>query len=279
MGGGKERDNLIFQNDYGIEEVEGMKRLQLLILVLFFTVLVFMVQPIMAREMTLFGNPLSLYGYLTQGVSYSLRNDTHYDTEGDLQSLLTNLFMEAKYLPCKDWQFLISTRLSADWIYQLKRDDRSWNDRLFAESRSHLNFDNKYWEVLNEVHLSYTSAKTMLRVGKQVVKWGQTDGFRLMDQINPQDGRRGMSDVKFENSIIPIWLIRGEYAEQVQMNWLTEIGVQFIFNPNAKFIPNQAIEVGNDKGGIWAPNIEIPGPFPGGYAHLGSNNWDLKMPW
>ena len=51
---------------------------------------------------------------------------------------------------------------------------------------------------------------------------------------------------------------------------MQDLAFQFIFNPNFQFRGNQNIEPGNDYMGIWAPNIEILGPFPKGYAHLGS---------
>jgi len=255
-----------------------MKRIQLLILSLII-VLALMIQPVKALETRLFDEPLSLAGYMTQGASYGLEGK-HYDTERGFQSFLWNLFLEGKYTPYKDLQLYASTKMTADWIYQVKADGRQWNDQLFEESHGHLNFDDKYWQVLNEAHVTWSSENFMMRIGKQIVSWGQTDGFRLMDQINPIDQRRGFSDVKFENTIIPVWLARGEYSIPVMSKWLQEIGAQFVFNPNAKFIPNQALfyEVGNDVGGIWSPNVVVYGPFPGGKAHLGSPLWGLKSP-
>ena len=44
-----------------------------------------------------------------------------------------------------------------------------------------------YWQLLKEVHLTWTPKNFNFRVGKQIVVWGETDGFRLMDQINPLD--------------------------------------------------------------------------------------------
>jgi hypothetical protein len=38
---------------------------------------------------------------------------------------------------------------------------------------------------------TWTPGDFLFRVRKQIVRWGETDGFRLMDQINPLDQRRG----------------------------------------------------------------------------------------
>jgi hypothetical protein len=93
----------------------------------------------------------------------------------------------------------------------------------------------------------------MVRAGKQIVVWGETDGFRLMDQINPLDQRRGFADVEFESTIIPIWLMRLNYSPKLNSDWLLDLGFEFTFNPNAEFIPNQDILPGNDMEGSGRP--------------------------
>jgi hypothetical protein len=113
----------------------------------------------------------------------------------------------------------------------------------------------------------------MFRVGKQIISWGQTDGFRLMDQINPLDQRRGFADVEFETTIIPISLVRADYAPKVDSTWLQDLKFQVWFNPNIDFIPSQEIRVGNNKGGIWSPNIVL-----GTRTFLGSFDIDVEKP-
>ena len=58
-----------------------------------------------------------------------------------------------------------------------------------------------------------------------------------MDQINPIDQRRGFTDVEFENTIIPIWLIKGEYYPKMNLGWLQDLGFELTMNPNVTFIP------------------------------------------
>jgi hypothetical protein len=168
--------------------------------------------------------------------------------------------------------------LTVDWAYQLNADRDSWHDKLFAKSKDRLNVDDADWQLLKEARVTWSPSDFMFRVGKQIVAWGETDGFRLMDQINPLDQRRGFADVEFETTLIPIWLVRADYYPKIKSNWLQDLGFEFIFNPNAEFIPDQGIQPGNDVGGIWAPNVLIPGPFPFGEAHLGSTFNDIKKP-
>lgn len=239
---------------------------------------IFILSPAMAEELILFGRPLNLLGYMTQGGAISLVNKGEYDTEKGLQSALMNLFAEGDYKISSELKFYSSSMLTVDWAYQLNANRDSWHEKLFSKSLGHLNVDGKYWQVLKEAHVTWTPGHCMLRVGKQIVSWGEMDGIRLMDQINPLDQRRGFADVEFETTIIPIWLIRANYSPPIYSSWLQDLGFEFIFNPNADFIPNQLIRTGNDEGGIWAPNILIPGPFPFGEAHLGSTIADIKKP-
>ncbi len=169
------------------------KRLSILVWVAA-VILVLGVSPAPARELLLFDRPLTLLGYITQGAGFSLSHE-HYDTEEGLQTALTNLFLETDYKMTDKLKFYTSGRLSVDWAYQLNSDRDSWNDKLFNKSKGHLNVDGNYWQILNEAHFTWTPGNFFFRLGKQIVSWGEMDGFRLMDQINPLDSRRGFADV------------------------------------------------------------------------------------
>lgn len=237
--------------------------------------------PGMAREVMLFGKPLTLLGYATQGASVSLKPnaDGYYDTEKGLQMALMNLFIEGDYKAADTLKFYTSVKLTTDWAYQIKANDASWSDKLFDKSKNHLNVDGQYWQVLNEAHFTFTPGNFFFRLGKQVVSWGEMDGFRVMDQINPLDVRHGLGDVEFENTIIPIWLLRTEFYPRISTKWLQDLAFEFVFNFNADNIYDQGIRTGNDGGGIWAPNIRIPDPTaPFGEVRVGSDISDIEQP-
>ena len=214
-------------------------------------------QPALAKQFTLFGKPLNLFGFASQSAQFSLKGDNYFVEQGLQQALLT-VFAEADYRPRSDLTFYISGILTMDLIYDLKHDDRSWNEKLFSQSRGRMYLDDHDWQFLKECHVTWTPGTFLFRVGKQIVSWGEMDFFRIMDQINPTDDRRGFSDVEFETTIIPIWLIRAEWWPQLNLGFAEETGLQFIFNPNAEFIANQRLETGNDFGGIWSAGAEIP---------------------
>jgi hypothetical protein len=252
------------------------KRVTVLMVVIII-VAAFWVSPATARELLLFDKPLTLLGYATQEAALGLHNA--YDTEAGLQSALMNLFIEAEYKPLSQLKFYTAERLTLDWAYQLNADRDSWEAKGFNKSHGRFNVDSKYWQILNEAHATWTPGNFFFRLGKQIVSWGEVTAYRVMDQINPVDYRRGFADVEFENTIIPIWLLRSEFYPRISTSWLQDLAFEFVFNPNATWIPNQDIHLGNDDGGIWAPNIRVFDPTsPRKEDRIGSANLDVPKP-
>lgn len=231
----------------------------------------------MAASFMLGGEEARVLGYITQGLNYGWHDE--YDTKKGVKNALTTIFAEGAW-SSHPVSVYMSGKLNVDWTYQIYDNNDEWNDKLFSESKSNLNIDDEYWQLLNEMHVTVTPGNVKARLGKQLVVWGQTDFFRLMDQINPQDNRRGFSDVEFADTLIPIWLATAEYHAPTLIGPVEDLGIQFVFNPNADFIPDQSPKLGNDEGGVWAPNLEVPlgGPYPFDYARLGSSPTTLEEP-
>lgn len=247
-----------------------------------------------ATEFMVGGSPAHVMGYIDQGAAYGIAGD-HFDTKKGFQSAIFSGLLEGDYAPTPELKFFASGKFTADWAYDILNDNGEWKDKKFSDSRDALYLDTGWRKMLHEAHVTWGSGNLNVRVGKQIVSWGETDGLRIMDQINPLDQRRGLADVEFENTIIPIWLVKTEYFFKPQSSWLQDIGLELVFNPNADFQPNRGLEVGNDKGGIWAPNIDL-GQIPVAFdpvtgapiafapARLGSfvqridqpNAWDRK---
>ena len=231
--------------------------------------------PCMAINFTLGGKQATLMGYVNQGISLGIAGK-EYDTRQDFQSALFQALFELQLDLSHDLKFFSSVGINADWAYPILTEDSEWKDKQFDHSRDELLIFGDRRDILHEFHLTWTPGNWYFRVGKQIVVWGETDGFRLMDQINPLDQRRGMTDVEFETTILPIWLVRAEYYLQPNSSWLQDLGFEFIFNPNPDFRGDEAIMPGNDKSGIWAPKIKIP--MGDDYAHLGSFDLHLHKP-
>lgn len=217
--------------------------------------------------------PLYLMGYAKMNLALGV-GDKDFNSQQQLNSAAYTFLVESQYSPTPDLKLFASGMLAGDLIYDMLSDDDKWDKKGFSDSRSRLAHDTDFEEVLHEAHLTWSRGNFFTRIGKQIVVWGETDGFRLMDQINPLDQRRGITDVEFENTVLPIWLVRTEYFLNPQSSWLEDLGFEFIFNPNASFQPNKPIVPGNDVAGVWAPKVIAQ--LPMGEARLGSLNTDIE---
>ena len=225
-----------------------------------FFILSFMAVPAGAKEYTFEdGGVFNVLGYVSQAAQFGVAGDK-YDTEEGLQSALMNIFVEGDYQPNDSLKLYASGMLTVDWIYDIKHSDDSWRDKRFNESRDNFYVDDESWQLLKEAHVTWSPGDFVFRMGKQIVSWGEMDFIRVMDQINPTYDARGFADVEFETTVIPIWLMRADYWPDMGAvgGAFQDLGIQLVFNPNAQFIPYQGLAVGNEVGGIWAPNYILP---------------------
>ena len=64
-----------------------------------------------------------------------------------------------------------------------------------------------------------------MRLGKQQVVWGQADGIKVLDVVNPQSYREFILD-DFDNSRIPLWMVNWEIPfgdeSELQVLWIPD---------------------------------------------------------
>jgi hypothetical protein len=60
-------------------------------------------------------------------------------------------------------------------------------------------------------YLDWERGPVFLRVGRQILAWGETDVFRLLDNINPLDDSFGGFFIALDERRLPIEMIRGSY--------------------------------------------------------------------
>lgn len=85
---------------------------------------------------------------------------------------------------------------------------------------------------LRELYLDFSFEDANLRLGKQQVVWGQADGLKLLDVVNPQDFSRFILD-QFDQSRIPIWMVNLELflpIGDLQLLWIPDASVHNLAN-------------------------------------------------
>jgi len=105
---------------------------------------------------------------------------------------------------------------------------------------------------LREFYLEAYPFDTYLKVGKQQIVWGQTDGIKVLDRVNPQRYREFILE-DFDDSRIPLWAIKWEFS--VNKNWDGQLIL----------LPDQTYHEIPEAGAAYAPTSPelVPTPPPG----------------
>ncbi|WP_298534920.1 DUF1302 family protein [uncultured Algibacter sp.] len=100
-----------------------------------------------------------------------------------------------------------------------------WSRRLFIGDRTNLELRELYYQTK-------IGGNFRIMLGKQQIVWGETDGLKLLDVVNPQNFREFILD-GFEDSRIPLWSLKSEFD-------LDDIAVQLVWIPDNTYhiIPN-----------------------------------------
>lgn len=133
--------------------------------------------------------------------------------------------------------------LKPEFVYKLNRHSKFvFKGLIYSEFEDNLEKGkpeqntvsnlSKRWRLGNKTDLElrefyfYTNLfkKIKLTLGKQQIVWGETDGLKLLDVINPQNLREFFLD-DFEDSRIPLWSIKAYFD-------IKNIGVQLIWIPD-----------------------------------------------
>lgn len=124
--------------------------------------------------------------------SFSIRNRTGFRTDEPRVFQMSRTFLDAKGI----------YKISDDW-------------RLTLEARAHydpverLGFPKSVWIDPRQVLLDGKVKKVDLKLGLQQVVWGQADGLRVLDVINPLDYREFILE-DFLDSRRPLWMARAD---------------------------------------------------------------------
>ncbi|MEH6826026.1 MAG: DUF1302 family protein [Motiliproteus sp.] len=105
---------------------------------------------------------------------------------------------------------------------------------------------------LRELYWQYSAESSFWQIGKQQVVWGEADGLKLLDRVNPQSFAEFILD-DFDDSRIPLWMINAQFtvAENATLQLL--------------WIPDSSAHELAPEGSVFAftsPTL-VPTPVPG----------------
>ena len=97
-----------------------------------------------------------------------------------------------------------------------------------ADNRQILGHQDELWNAYGQGSIG----PLFLRIGRQDLSWGETDGFRLLDMIEPLDNRFGLPLVEdLDDRRIPLWMMRGTLALPWRGENVTNLTVDSYFVP------------------------------------------------
>jgi len=173
----------------------------------------FFFRPAMATPYDLCGKELSIEGFVRQEFAFGVAPDNRLKTnQSGLHSAYQMWYLDTDLWLTKNLEVRGIFRLWGDLSYQLLSHNSRF-EKYFMPSKHNLNWDDDIDQILREFYISYSTPKFLIKMGKQQIAWGEADGLRLMDVINPLDVRRGpFYDTQgYEEVRIPKWLIKTEF--------------------------------------------------------------------
>ncbi len=193
---------------------------------------------------------LDVHGFISQETSWGIGSTHDFHNISDLFTIQLETGFTPSGILGQYVSFYGILRFRADWAYSINRGSGWWDkggDGLKGSysfhKREHLHEyswaygRNRDEDLPREIYADIYLGNWQFRIGKQQVVWGESDGIRLMDCINPQDlqfqGWFYDSDEGYESSRIPLWLIKAEYffPHEWFNGLIRDQSVEFIINP------------------------------------------------
>ncbi|MCX5904530.1 MAG: hypothetical protein NTV89_13930 [Proteobacteria bacterium] len=189
----------------------------------------------------------------------------HTNADQMLTSALINILYKAKEDQCQTlnlfgaFKYYYDLAPATDHAQRsaVPSDQRSWYQKPKDE------------DIIAEAYADYIRGPFNIKIGKQIVVWGETDIKRTVDVVNPLDLRYGSPGVvSWAEMKIGMWMMRGFYQSQLPGNLLFE----FIYNPG--YFQGMRLPVEGTQWGPWPDTVSFnPGHGPGIY------NWTVTKAW
>jgi len=163
--------------------------------------------------------------------------------------------------PLGEGDLTVLTRATLDIEEQLNLSGTPSSYAQLAKPRAtnehgETNIRELYWEFHQE--LGNQGDSIFWKLGKQQVVWGEADGLKLLDVVNPQSYREFILD-DFDDARIPLWMINAEIPlnddAQIQVLWIPDTTTHDLAPPHSAFSFSSPLLVPQAESGL-ALNFE-----------------------
>lgn len=128
-----------------------------------------------------------------------------------------------------------------------------------------------------EAYVDISKGPTFVRIGRQTLAWGETDIFRLLDNVNPLDNTYGFIFEDLDDRRIPIDMIRASYNFG-KVGKITDFGLEGFWSPG--FVENTVAPFG-PRGSRYAYPLGLTNLGPNGLGGdiIPMSNWAGEAGW
>ena len=138
--------------------------------------------------------------------------------DNNINLFLNTILTEWTYEPTSKFKFFAQVRFMDDSTERVSKHLPRYHAFSEFDGDSYLTrwTDNTHESLeLRTCYIDYVVGNLWLRAGKQSIVWGETDGIRLLDVVNPIDLSKQLwfepIYEQFDNIRIPLWSLRATY--------------------------------------------------------------------
>jgi hypothetical protein len=177
------------------------------------------------------GKEVTMDGFFRQEFLFNTNGNSDYNTnQTGLNGAYQMWLVDANLKWNDNLEIRGIFRMWGDLAYYMLQNNHHWN-QFYAGSERQLAWDTNWDQIVRELYFTYSTDKFLFRAGRQQVGWGEADGLRVMDIINPLDARRmfqfydteGYEEVRIPKLIIKTEFYPGNiwkfYDTAVELYW------------------------------------------------------------
>lgn len=194
--------------------------------------------------------------YYNVGTFSLLQHRTYVEPQ-----LRHDLYQRTNAIPLLKWlrdnlkidnlRYFLGVRIEYDGIYDY--GPALYRKRLNSSVREELRFKGRLFEVYGDLRLF---KRLYLRIGKQNISWGETDVFRLLDQINPLDQTFGGFLTALDERRVPSFMLKA-LLDLGRIGPFYSLALEGFIEPDPKFTKGPTLP----QGAPWSIITGPPVPF------------------
>jgi len=180
-------------------------------------------------------------------------------------------------------KIFLSYRGAYDAIFDVLKDRDAWQDPAGAEAinekstadfdlgRDDIEYENDLREAFIDIVGETEFQSVTLRLGRQIVQWGEADGFNLVNVLNPNDNSVLMFFETPEELATPLWMGRINYSK-ANLGALHNIGVEVALIPDIR--PQQFAPLHDTQ----YEDYNCNAPYAFGFKQLKARDIEIPFP-